>query len=54
VLVDEAQFLTKRQVHHLSDVADVLDVPVLAYGLRRIFKAISLKAANTCWPGWIC
>ncbi len=38
VLVDEAQFLTKRQVRQLSDVADRLDVPVLAYGLRTDFQ----------------
>lgn len=38
VLVDEAQFLTKRQVRQLSDVADRLDVPVLTYGLRTDFQ----------------
>ena len=38
VLVDEAQFLTKRQVQQLSDVCDQLDVPVLAYGLRTDFQ----------------
>ncbi len=38
VLVDEAQFLTKRQVRQLSDVADELDIPVLTYGLRTDFQ----------------
>jgi len=38
VLVDEAQFLTHRQVRQLSDVADRLDIPVLAYGLRTDFQ----------------
>lgn len=38
VLVDEAQFLTKRQVHQLGEVADHLDIPVLAYGLRTDFQ----------------
>ncbi len=38
VLVDEAQFLTKRQVRQLSDIADRLDVPVLTYGLRTDFQ----------------
>lgn len=38
VLVDEAQFLTARQVRQLSDVCDFLDVPVLAYGLRTDFQ----------------
>ncbi|NNE00502.1 MAG: thymidine kinase [Pirellulaceae bacterium] len=38
VLVDEAQFLTKRQVHQLSDICDQLNIPVLAYGLRTDFQ----------------
>lgn len=39
VLVDEAQFLTKRQVFDLARVADEIGVPVLAYGLRTDFQA---------------
>lgn len=38
VLVDEAQFLTARQVDQLASVVDRLDVPVLAYGLRTDFR----------------
>jgi thymidine kinase len=38
VLVDEAQFLSKAQVWQLAEVVDVLDVPVLAYGLRTDFR----------------
>jgi thymidine kinase len=38
VFVDEAQFLTRRQVHELGDVADELSVPVLTYGLRTDFQ----------------
>ncbi len=38
VLVDEAQFLTRQQVRQLSDVCDMLDIPVLAYGLRTDFQ----------------
>ena len=37
VLVDEAQFLTKQQVHQLGVIADELNIPVLAYGLRTDF-----------------
>jgi thymidine kinase len=37
VLIDEAQFLTKKQVHELAEIADDLDIPVLAYGLRTDF-----------------
>ncbi|HPE47874.1 MAG TPA: thymidine kinase [Hyphomonas sp.] len=38
IFVDEAQFLTKDQVWQLARVADYLDVPVLAYGLRTDFR----------------
>lgn len=38
VLVDEAQFLSARQVDALAAVVDRLDVPVLAYGLRTDFQ----------------
>jgi thymidine kinase len=37
VLVDEAQFLTKKQVWQLTEIADELNIPVLAYGLRTDF-----------------
>lgn len=37
VLVDEAQFLTAEQVDQLAAIADVLGIPVLAYGLRTDF-----------------
>ena len=38
VLVDEAQFLTKAQAWQLTDVVDVLNIPVLTYGLRTDFR----------------
>lgn len=38
VLIDEAQFLTKEQVHQLGEVTDELNIPVLAYGLRTDFQ----------------
>lgn len=34
ILVDEAQFLTATQIDELTDVVDLLDIPVLCYGLR--------------------
>lgn len=37
VLVDEAQFLSEKQVFQLSEVTDRLDIPVLAFGLRTDF-----------------
>ncbi len=39
LLVDEAQFLTKRQVYQLTEIVDQLNIPVLAYGLRNDFQA---------------
>lgn len=38
VLVDEAQFLTARQVLQLTLICDRLQVPVLCYGLRTDFR----------------
>ncbi|MDH3588970.1 MAG: thymidine kinase [Gammaproteobacteria bacterium] len=38
LLIDEAQFLSKKQVFQLGDVTDELDIPVLAYGLRTDFQ----------------
>jgi thymidine kinase len=38
VLVDEAQFLTKKQVWQLTEVCDVLSIPVLCYGIRTDFQ----------------
>ena len=38
VLVDEAQFLTKEQVHQLGEVADECNIAVLCYGLRTDFQ----------------
>lgn len=38
LLVDEAQFLTKDQVFQLGRIVDVLDIPVMAYGLRSDFQ----------------
>ena len=38
VLVDEAQFLTSPQVDQLAHLADVVGIPVLAYGLRTDFQ----------------
>ncbi|MBU0744713.1 MAG: thymidine kinase [Gammaproteobacteria bacterium] len=37
ILIDEAQFLTKKQVQQLAYVTDDFNVPVLAYGLRTDF-----------------
>lgn len=38
VLVDEAQFLTEKQVDELAAIADIFNINVLCYGLRTDFK----------------
>jgi thymidine kinase len=38
VLVDEAQFLTQKQVWQLARLADEAGIPVLCYGLRTDFQ----------------
>lgn len=38
ILVDEAQFLNKEQVEELYLITKVMDIPVIAYGLRLNFK----------------
>lgn len=38
VLIDEAQFLTPEQVRQITDIADLLRIPVLCYGLRTDFQ----------------
>lgn len=39
ILVDEAQFLNKKQVEQLGDIVDYLNIPVICYGLRTDFKS---------------
>ena len=38
VLIDECQFLTKKQVEELCQIVDDTDIPVLCYGLRTDFS----------------
>ena len=38
ILIDEAQFLSKAQVKQLTYVVDVLNIPVLCYGIRTDFQ----------------
>ncbi|WP_291648583.1 thymidine kinase [Clostridium sp.] len=38
ILVDEAQFLKLKQIDQLFEIAVVLDIPVICYGLRTDFK----------------
>jgi thymidine kinase len=38
VLVDEGQFLSSAQVYQLSEVVDLMQIPVLVYGIRTDFR----------------
>lgn len=38
VLIDEAQFMTEKQVQQVTDIVDVLDIPVIAFGLKNDFQ----------------
>jgi len=65
ILIDEAQFLTSRQVVQLTEIADKLRIPVICYGLRTDFRgeffegsaalmrlADSIEEIKTvCWCG---
>ncbi|RLK64192.1 thymidine kinase [Atopobacter sp. AH10] len=38
LILDEAQFLSKKHVHQLAQVVDELRIPVMAYGLKNDFQ----------------
>ena len=46
ILVDEAQFLTTKQVDELSDVVDVLGINVICYGLRTDFRGLLFEGSK--------
>ena len=39
VLVDECQFLTEEQVNQLTDIVDIYNIPVMAFGLSTDFQS---------------
>ena len=47
VFVDEAQFLTDKQVWQLSDVVETLKVPVMCFGLRTDFQGKLFEGSST-------
>lgn len=38
VLIDEVQFLNKKQVHEVCRISDLLNIPVMCYGIRTDFR----------------
>ena len=47
ILVDEAEFLTRKQVDELYAITKEYDVPVLCYGLRTDFQRKGFEGATT-------
>ena len=47
IFIDEAQFLTKKQVWELSEVVEILNVPVMCYGLRTDFQGNLFEGSST-------
>lgn len=45
-IVDEAQFLSEKQVNQLMDVVIDLNIPVMCYGLRTDFKGNGFPGAR--------
>ena len=39
IIVDEVQFCTKEQIEQLKYITEILDIPVLCYGLKTDFKS---------------
>ena len=56
ILIDEAQFLDKAQVKQLSDVATILNIPVLCYGLRSDFQGEPFEGSKylLAWAEELC
>lgn len=46
LLIDEAQFMTQAQVKQVCHIADQLDIPILAYGLRSDFQAQAFEGSQ--------
>ena len=47
ILVDEAQFLTEKQVWELSDVVEILNIPVMCFGLRTDFQGKLFEGSSS-------
>lgn len=46
VLCDEVQFYSVEQIDQLSDIVDVLNIPVICYGLKNNFKGKLFDASK--------
>lgn len=46
ILVDEAQFLSKKQIDDLSIISCVMDIDVICYGLRVNFRGVLFEGSK--------
>lgn len=46
ILIDESQFLTKKQAQALTYIVDEMNIPVLAYGLRTDFLGETFEGSH--------
>ncbi len=46
LLIDEAQFLTKKQVFELTEIVDKMKIPVLTFGIRTDFRAETFEGSE--------
>lgn len=46
ILVDEAQFLTEKQIEELFIITKQLNIPVICYGLKSNFKSVLFPGAK--------
>lgn len=46
IFIDEAQFLSAKQINDLFVVAHVIDIPVICYGLRTNFKSVAFEGSS--------
>lgn len=51
ILIDEAQFLSEKQVYQLTDIVDFMNIPVICYGLRTDFR-LSLFEGSKALLAW--
>lgn len=46
VFVDESQFLKKEHIFQLADIVDILNIPVMCYGLRSDFMLDAFEGSK--------
>ena len=47
IFIDESQFLSEKQVLELCEIVDVLNIPVLCYGIRNDYQGNLFEGSRT-------